>query len=365
MSDLQLQDANVINYRFSDYNWRCGQYETDSSVQHWDFTEYGTDWEADDGDFLYYMGHAGSSSASNGVTIYSPLMLQGWNYYSNTHSRSYVNPDRIGTYSNSKWNTDLEWAMFAACSTLRNTGSAARWGKTLYNGMHQLLGYKNTSHGHPDDTIIAHSFATRAMGTSIYRQVFTSFRYAHTSPIYPVPEYSSTTSSGFSHSDNPTIWAAVMHEANYNDLLHGNDTGATADVNGSVSDVRYYDYQNYTKSGGIILFGESSINLELSETKKYTTKKGNTVTISGENPEYNEFLSIKKVKSLNPSLEKVSKKYKGTKKVSTAEYLSSNNEVLSSVGSVISYTRDPELKESSYDIEASYNTALDTLKNTY
>ena len=361
LNDLEFQDANVIDDRFDDFGWDQGQYETNSSVQHWDFTEYGTDWESDDGDFLYYMGHAGSSGTSNGVTIYSPLMLQAWNYYANSHGRSYCNPDRVGTYSNSNWDTDLEWAMFAACKTLKNNGSATRWGSCLYNGMHQLLGYNDTSHGHPDDTIIAHSFTNRAMGTSIYCQVFTSFRYAHINPIFNVPGYGDT--DDFAHDDNDTIWAGVMHEGNYNDHLHGISTGATADITNSVSDVRYYDYENWTKYAGDLLFDKSSSKQSVISTMK--TEGGTTLNIYCSVPKSIFAQTVNKVKSKNLSATDIAKKYENVIKLSDNEYLIGKTAYLTVNNNIISYTTEPELEETSIDLVKSYDVAMEILQNVY
>lgn len=254
LSDLTFEDANAFDRRFSGIGWTRIQYEKDANVQYWDFYDYGTDLEADQGDFLYFMGHGWSSTVSLGETIYSPLGLQGFKYYDNSHSRSYVNPSRIGYNANSKWDDDLEWFVIGACSTLANNGSATRWGQTLYNGMHGLFGYKATAHGMPDDEKIANHFMNFATGApgglGFPTTVYYSWEFAHwESDLY--------------YDDNPYIWAIVMHSNNKNDYLHGYSgsygSGATPDVRGSISDVKYYDLDN---SSGISLFSASSTSLD-------------------------------------------------------------------------------------------------------
>ncbi len=238
-----FSDANEFNACFGSLEPAgCGykriQYEKDSSVQYWDFYDYGDDLEADQGDILYFMGHGYASTYSLGALIYSPLALQVFkdSDYSNSNPRSYCNPSRIGTNSNSNWNEDLEWAIFAACSTLANNGSASRWSKVLYNGAHTILGYRETAYGHPDDYYIICGWEDRVRGIigSTPQTITRAWRNTHLYNSYPLNDR-----------DN---WAAVGHSLNFGDKLiyYG---GYTPDVRGSISDVRYYDSINYSDGG--------------------------------------------------------------------------------------------------------------------
>lgn len=269
----------------------CGytriQYEKDSSVQYWDFYDYGTDLEADQGDILYFMGHAYSSTVSLGETIYSPLALQAFkdSRYGNSHSRSYCNPNRLGTYASSKWDDDLEWAIFAACSTLANNGSARRWGQVLYNGAHTIFGYRETSYGHPDDYYIIKGWEDRVRGIigSSPQYLTQAWRNTHIYNSYPLIDR-----------DN---WAVVGHSANFQDKLI-NYGGYKPDVRGSISDVRYYDYANYS-GGGVTLS-----SLTTTEIKGRSAKTTLQTALPSSSPE----VSILKGRIANPDYQEVAKK---------------------------------------------------------
>lgn len=239
-----FSDADEFNRCFGaavpgGLGWSRIQYAKDAEADYWDFYDYANGLAADDGDILYFMGHGYWAEKWGKVTIYSPLALRVFKdrHYSPTDGNSYVNPERIGTYSSSRWDGDLEWAILGTCNTLRDNGSASRWGQTLYNGMHTICGYKDTSSGHPDDFDIIRDWENRVRGIGY--------------PIQCVTEawLGANLDNPVATSRNPN-WAAVGHSADFYDHIWGFGTVGD-DVRGRIDDVRYYDSVTYPNGGKI------------------------------------------------------------------------------------------------------------------
>jgi len=123
---------------------------------------------AKDQDVLYWSGHG----YSNGKLSY------------NSGKNTFYGPEKVGIIwtnydpdsntTNSAWNTDIEWVIFAACSQMTNP-ARTKWAKTMLGTAHQvhsISGYDGTAPGDGyqrggDNSVLVKFFANEEAGNSI------------------------------------------------------------------------------------------------------------------------------------------------------------------------------------------------------
>lgn len=228
------EDASAIRSRLINDGWRQEVYKTSkgstasSMPWHYHFTHGPNDNlvdAADDSDLLYVSGHGWHRAE---IPIYRKTSFPSG---APQQTGENISPDQTCNNSakwevgfewkglwpsnESRWDHDIEWAVFAACSQLNNdksipaygtSDSAAKaWARTLLgspNRMHSILGYWGTAPAGSADTGIANHFMDHTLIHN--RTVLTSWRMAN--------EYWGGR------------WACVTHTENVNDRLHGHGT---------------------------------------------------------------------------------------------------------------------------------------------
>lgn len=275
-------DADIIDTWFWNHGWGREQFKSarvlgasnqpsHGSLTHGkydDMTEAG-----DDSDFIYLSGHGG-------YMAYLPIYVYGQDEDSEDPIDS-ISPDiactnespfEVGVgwvggpgVNESRWDTDVEWAVLAACvqldidyhgainiwnpdriaafSEANPTDSAAKtWARTMLgtpNRVHSIMGYDDAAPDAPEDELVATEFCKCAFDEQ--RSVLDSWRTANQRKA---PGYN---------------WAYVSHDANRADRLHGVGTGVTADTPANSEYHVSFLSQKRTTDGdgwGLILDGE-------------------------------------------------------------------------------------------------------------
>ncbi|ACV61424.1 hypothetical protein Dtox_0501 [Desulfofarcimen acetoxidans DSM 771] len=246
-ANLTFEDANYFDDYLQDtLGWTKIQYEVDPNpngtgdnynptdktaigVSLGDFTDQGSGTvpQADQGDLLYFMGHAYPSEMLLKDELDSVSYTDvGSTYDSGTKS------------SNSAWDDDLEWIILGACSIANRDSSGVQWAKTLLGSprrAHGIYGYKGSSPSNPQDLYVAQRFFQNAAGSS------------------PQTIWSSWINAN--NATQATNWGVIEHKNN-RDYLWGKGT-VTSDTTG---DPVIYQYQynhspieifNATKSNSV------------------------------------------------------------------------------------------------------------------
>ncbi|GAB4264593.1 DUF6345 domain-containing protein [Thermincola ferriacetica] len=208
--------------------------------------------QADQGDLLYFMGHA-----------YSDRMLLK-DELTDVHYTDIGTTYDSSTYSsNSAWDDDLEWIILGACSIANRNYDGIQWAKTLMGSprrAHGIYGYQASSPSYPNDYYVATKFFANAAGTS------------------PQTIWSSWINANNYY--NATNWGVIEHSGN-RDYLWGKGT-VTSDTTGAPV---IYQYQ----------YGDDRVELLSSAS----------VELSNSSIQTSDFTKVKLVGSYNTTAQKL------------------------------------------------------------
>ncbi len=254
-------DARVFRDRMRALGWYQEVFKTSHAAsstdrpRHYNFTHGVDDKQTqagDDCDILYVSGHGWRRAK---IPIYDnrPQVVDSISADSQCVGGPSVHPWEIGVdwlgqfpSNESRWDYDLEWAIFAACLQLDNRttsdklaysnnapreSSAKAWGRTLLGTpgrMHGIFGYWDVAPAGSYDTYVVNDFFTHAAGHD--DTVGTAWAQANA-------KY------GWS-------WAFLTHSENRNDRLHGQGAGPTADT--KATSAYHVDYYKSALSGRIL-----------------------------------------------------------------------------------------------------------------
>ncbi len=237
-------DADAFRARMLGIGWRQEVWKTSNSSRrsmkpaHFHFTD-GIDGRltesGDDCDLLYISGHGWRHAKfpiywSKGASApYDSISAD-----TNCVGGPSVHPWEVGVdwagkwpSNESRWDYDIEWAIFAACNQLDYRTSSGRvaysdswprnssakvWARTLLGEpgrMHAILGYWGTAPAGNHDVYVIEDF----LDDCIDNDATVCDAWARANGKWGFP------------------WAYVVHSANRNDRLHGQGAGATPDTN--------------------------------------------------------------------------------------------------------------------------------------
>jgi len=235
-------DQERFAYHFASHGWSCEvnkSTNTANKPHHYHFTHgpYDDNYQgADDADILYQSGHG-----------FDQGFIPIYDYYGDATYSDSISPDTNCTNSSpweigvdwaglfpdnqSRWDTDIEWIIFAGCSQLRtiaqggaityaDNGPAKTWARTLLGDparAHAIMGYWYTAPGDGHDYKVVNNFHEYAFHTQY--SVCGSWIHAN-------------------RDEGETDWALVSHTANRYEQLIGVGSGPNPDTTGTY----YIDY---------------------------------------------------------------------------------------------------------------------------
>jgi hypothetical protein len=256
-------DAEMFRSKLLAEGWRQEVWKTNNSSytsmkpHHYHFT-HGVDDKmteaGDDCDFLYVSGHGWRHAkipiywAQASTSPYDSISADTQCVGGPDEHPWEIGVDWAGRYpsNESRWDSDIEWAIFAACNQLdyRTTStrvaysnaaptnsSAKAWARTLLgepSRMHAIFGYWDTAPAGSYDTYVISDF----MNACLNSDSTLGTAWANANGRY-----------GFS-------WAYVTHAANRLDRLQGHGAGVTPDTSPTSS--YQIDYYRASLSGRIL-----------------------------------------------------------------------------------------------------------------
>jgi len=138
-------------------------------------------YEADKADILYYSSHGFNDDGIYYVTIHGAepdhiypnedqAVDDGYTGYYNYIGDAWTKySSEDGYYTDSKWDNDLIWVVWAACNQIEDTiwdeDGAAKYGRTLCgypHRLHQIMGYHDAAPGDTIDWKVAQKFVQKA-----------------------------------------------------------------------------------------------------------------------------------------------------------------------------------------------------------
>ncbi|MEN8905378.1 MAG: hypothetical protein ABF289_05415 [Clostridiales bacterium] len=187
-------------------------------------------WDSNETDILYWSGHGlddGILSYYDGTSYVSYLDSNFYGY--NTVGDDIMFWDSYNGYTtNSNWDSDMEWAIFAACNQFSTPELCRSWGRTL-------LGYPHRAHsawGYSDDHTGSGSAPTGPTDTDI---VLDFIGHANSGNSVKYSWLQANRDNGKRN------WAGVSHYSNRYDRLWGEGITYDSTSTAAYPDIRLYD----------------------------------------------------------------------------------------------------------------------------
>jgi len=248
--DTDVHD--FCNYLYNNHGYTKYVYVYQNSSP--DRLRYAT-WE----DILYWSGHGWSTGQLTYGLTEGERVTEDHKFY----GPEYVGINWVtqGKTTNSYWNNDLEWVIFAACNQMTEP-ARTKWAKTMLGTQHQvhgICGYDGTGPGDIVDNAIVDKFMA-------YLNAGYSFCFCW--------EMANETNG----QRTITYWGTLAHSGNRYDTLSNYDDNSRNPIPGSTPDIRYYSNSNPTTGIPIqpsALTNSGSSQILLNEGNKKLILKAN------------------------------------------------------------------------------------------